>query len=109
MWSYYSQKQGLQIFVNARGGPEVLGAALHASNLCSIITATYSVLISYFSLPEVDNKRRLILWINNPLVERLFPDFPDLAILSLFPELLQITISELFQFRANRTNWETLL
>lgn len=109
MRSYSSQKQGLQIFVNSRGGPEVLGAAPHASNLCSVITGTYSVLISYFSFPEIADNCRQTLWINNPGVERLFPDFPYLAILSLFPELLQITISELFQFRGNRTNWEILL
>lgn len=113
MGSNSSQKLGPQTCVNVRGGPEEQGAALCIFNLCTtlLLVQIPFLFLKCLIFPErADNYYyRLTLCINTPGMERLFSDFPDLSILSLFPKLLQIAISELFQFRGSRANWETLL
>ena len=107
--SYSSQKLGLQTDVNVRRGPEEQGAAVCISNLWTKLLSVQIrfLFLEWFIFPEIADKYYYRLTLCIPGVERLVPDFPDLSILSLFPKLLQIAVSELFQFRGNRANWET--
>lgn len=111
-WIYrvlFQPETGPADCVNVRSDPEEQGAAVCISNLRTklLLVQIWFLFLKWLIFPEIaDNYYyyRLTLCINTPSVESLFPDFPDLSFLSLFPKLLQIAVSELFQFRGNRAN-----